>query len=71
MRAESSLAGGVSGVLGSPHYADLLPGWLANETFPLWTQPEDISTLGVRDEVCPGGLNGGPLDLSALPVARR
>jgi penicillin amidase len=42
MRGVSSVPGGVSGVLGSPHYADLLPGWLTNEAFPLWTQPNEV-----------------------------
>lgn len=32
--AESSLPGGVSGVLGSPFYVNLLPEWLTNESYP-------------------------------------
>ena len=32
-RAADSLPGGTSGVLGSPFYFQLLPGWLANEAF--------------------------------------
>lgn len=42
MRGVSSVPGGVSGVLGSPRYADLLPEWLTNEAFPLWTQPSEV-----------------------------
>lgn len=42
MHGVSSVPGGVSGVLGSPHYADLLPDWLTNEAFPLWTQPSEV-----------------------------
>lgn len=34
-RAVTSVPGGVSGDPSSPHYADLLPGWLTNEAFPL------------------------------------
>ncbi len=40
--AVSSLPGGVSGVLGSPHYADLLPGWLSNEAFELLFKPNEV-----------------------------
>ena len=35
MHAVSSLPGGVSGVLGSPFYFNLLEDWLLNKTFPL------------------------------------
>jgi penicillin G amidase len=35
VRAESSLPGGESGVLGSPFYANLLGAWLTNDTFRL------------------------------------
>lgn len=42
VRGVSSLAGGVSGVLGSPRYANLLPGWLTNESFRLWTRPSEV-----------------------------
>ena len=35
MRAVSALPGGTSGVLGSPFYFNLLPGWLINDAFPL------------------------------------
>jgi penicillin amidase len=33
--SESALPGGVSGVLGSPDYFNLLEGWLLNDAFPL------------------------------------
>jgi len=33
--AETSLPGGMSGVLTSPFYANLLPRWLTNDTYPL------------------------------------
>jgi len=33
VRGVSSLAGGVSGVLGSPYYWNLLPGWLTNTDY--------------------------------------
>ncbi|MEN6559405.1 MAG: penicillin acylase family protein [Acidobacteriota bacterium] len=33
IRGVSSLAGGVSGVLGSPHYWSFLPGWLTNTDY--------------------------------------
>jgi penicillin G amidase len=36
---ETSLAGGQSGVLGSPFNVNLLPDWLTNETFPLRNGP--------------------------------
>ena len=32
--AETSLPGGTSGTLGNPHFMNLLPMWLTNETFP-------------------------------------
>ena len=35
MRAVSALPGGTSGILGSPFYFNLLPGWLINDAFPL------------------------------------
>ncbi len=40
--AETSLPGGESGVLGSPHYVDLLERWLVNDSFPLLTKPGEI-----------------------------
>ncbi|GIF75007.1 penicillin acylase family protein [Asanoa siamensis] len=35
IRAVSSLPGGTSETLGSPYYANLLPRWLTNETYPV------------------------------------
>jgi len=35
MRAESVWPGGMSGVLGSPFYANLLGRWLTNDTYAL------------------------------------
>jgi hypothetical protein len=35
MRAVSALPGGTSGILGSPFYFNLLPGWLINDAFAL------------------------------------
>jgi penicillin amidase len=37
LEAVTALPGGESGVIGSPHYVDLLVGWLTNEAFPLLT----------------------------------
>lgn len=42
VRAESSLPGGESGVLGSPFYVNLLGSWLTDDTFQLLTSPADI-----------------------------
>ncbi|NIW38851.1 MAG: penicillin acylase family protein, partial [Gemmatimonadetes bacterium] len=42
IRAESSLPGGASGVLGSPFYVNLLPGWLTNDTFPLLRKRSEV-----------------------------
>ncbi len=50
VRAESSLPGGVSGVLllgnppfePNPFYFNLLPGWLTNDAFPLLLRNDDI-----------------------------
>lgn len=40
--AVTSLAGGESGVLGSPAYANLLPQYLVNEAFPLLQKSRDV-----------------------------
>ena len=40
--AESSLPGGQVDDPASPHYDDLLPGWLRNETFPYYFRPSDV-----------------------------
>jgi penicillin amidase len=42
MEAETSLAGGESGVPGDRHYVDLLGPWLTNDTFPVRTSLIDI-----------------------------
>jgi penicillin amidase len=44
MRAESAWPGGTSGVLGSPYYGNLLPGYLTNDTVPLLMRPGDLAT---------------------------
>jgi penicillin G amidase len=41
MTGESALPGGVSGVLGSPFYTNLLSSWLANQYYPLINIGED------------------------------
>jgi acyl-homoserine lactone acylase PvdQ len=33
MRGVSALPGGISGILGSPRYLNLLPGWLTNTAY--------------------------------------
>ena len=38
VRATTSLPGGTSGVPGTPHFVDLLPLWLTNESIPLITR---------------------------------
>jgi penicillin G amidase len=43
MRADSALPGGTSETLGSPYYANLLPRWLTNETYPLRLRPSDLA----------------------------
>jgi penicillin amidase len=40
--AETSLPGGMSGVLGSPFYANLLGRWLTNDTYPLRTGQGEV-----------------------------
>ncbi|MFQ5777265.1 MAG: penicillin acylase family protein [Terriglobia bacterium] len=42
VKAESSLPGGESGVLGSPFYVNLLDAWLTNDTFRLLTRRNRI-----------------------------
>ncbi len=42
MTGESALPGGVSGVLGSPFYFNLLPAWLANQYFPLRSGEDEL-----------------------------
>ncbi len=43
MRAESAWPGGTSGVLGSPYYSNLLPGYLTNDTVPLLIRAIDLA----------------------------
>jgi penicillin amidase len=40
--SQNSLPGGQVDLDDSPHKADLLPGWLRNETFPYYFTPEDV-----------------------------
>lgn len=51
IQAETILPGGSSGVLGSPHYADLLGRWLTNDTYPvrqsIWSVFKAIETIEV------------------------
>ncbi len=42
IRGETALPGGASGVLGSPHYVDLLGRWLTNDTYPLRTGGSEV-----------------------------
>jgi penicillin G amidase len=42
IRAIMSSPGGPSGVLGSPYYTSLLPGWLSNDGFPLLMHKHDV-----------------------------
>ena len=48
--AETSQAGGQSGVLGSDHYTDLLLPWLTNDTFPVLTRPLEIIRASEKTE---------------------
>ncbi|MCB8981157.1 MAG: penicillin acylase family protein [Ardenticatenaceae bacterium] len=41
-KAEAILAPGQSGHVGSPHYRDLAPMWLAGENFPILWQENDV-----------------------------
>ena len=40
--AETSLPGGMSGVLPNPFYANLLGRWLTNDTYPLRTNRGEV-----------------------------
>jgi penicillin amidase len=48
--AVTALPGGESGVIGSPHYVDLLTGWLTNEAFALPTNKGTILRNATRTE---------------------
>jgi acyl-homoserine lactone acylase PvdQ len=53
--AETSLPGGTSGLLGKPHYADLLPMWLTNEIYrQLLREPGLRRTITETTVVRPG-----------------
>ena len=59
--AVTALPGGESGVIGSPHYVDLLPGWLTNEAFPLPTNRAAILHGATRKETfVPPRRSGSP-----------
>jgi len=47
MRSTISIPEGTSGVLGSPDYANLLPGWLVNEGFPLLIRANEVHANAV------------------------
>lgn len=47
MRAEFSIPGGTSGVLGNPNYFNLLPGWLTNDGFPLCMRVDEVRNNAV------------------------
>jgi penicillin amidase len=55
IREVTSLPGGESGVLGSPFYANLLPGWLTNEAFPLSLSERDALRGAASIEVLAPG----------------
>ncbi len=42
MHGVSSLPGGVSGVVGSPFYANLLTSWLNDEAYTQWQRQNEI-----------------------------
>jgi len=42
IEAETALPGGMSGVLGSKFYANLLGRWLTNDTYPLRQNPGEV-----------------------------
>lgn len=47
--AVSSLPGGTSGDLTSPFYANLLAGWLTNDTYPVLRSDADIAAATIED----------------------
>lgn len=51
LEAVTALPGGESGVIGSPHYVDLLLPWLTNEAFPLPTNRGRVMHDAERKEV--------------------
>jgi penicillin amidase len=55
LRSVTSLPGGTSGVLGSPFYMNLLPGWLTNEAFPVsLAQPDPGHEVVSTERFVPG-----------------
>jgi penicillin G amidase len=61
MTAQSALPGGESGDITSPHYVDLLPIWLVNDTYPLRTDPDDIDAhASSTEQFLPAVQAGGP-----------
>lgn len=55
MSGESALPGGVSGVLGSPFYANLLSGWLPNRYYPLRSRESELEDITISlTEFVPG-----------------
>jgi acyl-homoserine lactone acylase PvdQ len=38
----SALPGGISGVLGSPLYTNLLPYWLVNQSYDQWQRMNEL-----------------------------
>ena len=62
MSGESALPGGVSGVLLSPFYFNLLPAWLANQYYPLRSGEDELDddTLSVTKFI--------PLDAGFSPL---
>jgi penicillin amidase len=60
-RTESAWPGGTSGVLGDPNYANQLPGWLTNDTFPLTMRYDDTRPdAQAVDWYVPEGSLSGP-----------
>ncbi len=77
VHAESIWPGGTSGVLGSPHYVDLLPLWLTNDTIPLLQQdgslPGELESVTkfVPDKSAPRGRSADAPNGAAKSSARR
>ncbi len=65
IRAETALAGGESGVLGSPWYVGRLPLWLTNDYYPVW---QLVWTGPIADDVAEGWLLVPDLDAPPPPL---
>lgn len=50
VRGQNILPGGQSGIPGSPHFADQVQLWLANETLPMRYLPEEVAAGAVSRE---------------------